>query len=461
MSGISALNIAKDSLLSHQTAINITGSNIANVNTTGYTRQRPVFTTTGTMDVEAGLVQLSVGIDQIERIYDRFLEAEINEQIQDLGYSETRKEQLEVVEIIFNETTGEGIDDLLNEFWGAWEDLSANPAGQAEREAVLSTAESLTYLFRSYSSDLVSLQGDVDDSIVNLVSQVNSKLASIADLNEKISQSDTGTGDTNTLRDERTVLVKELAEIVDIQYYEDSLGALNIFISNGLTLVESGNCYNLDVEVNSGNSFYHDIVFADNPGESINSFITSGKLAGLIEIRDTTAAGYLDDLDTLAAALVQEVNAQHQSGYDLSGNVAGSFFDPTKTTARTIDVSADIIADVNKIAASETVNSDGNNALYLGRLKDSLVLNGGTSTFNGYYSSFIGQIGEDTESAVRTCDHHTDLMDQLTNRRESISGVSIDEEMLNLIKYQMGYSAAAKLCTTVQGLVETLLELVR
>lgn len=460
MSGISALNIAKDSLLSHQTAINLTGSNIANVNTTGYTRQRPVFTTSGTMDVEAGLVQMSVSIDQIERMYDRFLEAEINEQIQDMGYSETRKEQLEIIEIIFNETTGEGIDDLLNEFWGAWEDLSANPEGQAERVALLSAAESMTYLFRSYSSDLVAVQDDANAAIGDLVNQINSKLTSIADLNEKISQNETGTGDTNVLRDERTLLVKELAEIIDIQYFEDSSGALNIFISNGLTLVEGENYYTLDVQANAGNSFYYDVVFTDTPGQSINNYITSGKLAGFMEIRDVTAVEYLNDLNTLAATLVQEVNAQHQLGYDLSNNVGGDFFDPTKTDALTIEVSSSIINDINTIAASETVNGDGNNALYIGRLKDSLVLNGNTSTFNGYYASFIGQIGEDVASADRICDHHSDLMDQLTIKRESISGVSIDEEMLNLIKYQTGYSAAAKLCATVQELVDTLLGLV-
>ncbi|HEU20351.1 MAG TPA: flagellar hook-associated protein FlgK [Deltaproteobacteria bacterium] len=460
MSGISALNIAKDSLISHQTAINTTGSNIANVNTTGYTRQRPVFTTNGTMDVAAGLVQMSVSIDQIERVYNRFLEAEINEQIQDFGYSETRKEQLQLIEIIFNETTGEGIDDLFNKFWGALEDLSSNPEGQPERVALLSAAESLTYLFRSFSSDLVAVQDDANAAISDLVTQVNGKLASIADLNEKIAQNETGTGDTNVLRDARTVLAKELAECIDIQYFEDSRGALNIFISNGLTLVESGNYYTLDVQANAGNSFYYDVVFTDNPGVSINKYITSGRLAGFMEIRDTTAAAYLNDLNMLAATLVQEVNVQHRLGYDLMSNVGGDFFDPSKTDARTIAVSAAIIGDINKIAASETVNGDGTNAMYVGRLKDALVLNGNTSTFNGYYSSFIGGIGEDVASANRICNHHTDLMNQLNIKRESISGVSVDEEMLNLIKYQTGYSAAAKLCSTVQELVDTLLGLV-
>jgi len=460
MSGVSALNVAKDSLLSHQTAINVTGANIANVNTTGYTRQRPVFETTGTIDTAAGLIQLSVGIDQIERVYDQFLQREINAQIQEFGYSDARNEQLGRIEIIFNETSGEGIDDLLNKFWGAWEDLSTNPDGQAERVALASTAESLTYMFRSSSDDLVALQSDVNASIEAMVSQVNSRLSSIADLNTKISQSETGEGDTNVLRDQRTQLVKELGELINVTYFEDESSSLNIFMADGSALVEGRNTWELDVRANSGNSFYFDVVFADEPDHSINALVTRGRMAGLLEIRDVTAAGYLGDLNQLAATLVQEINAQHQLGFDVGNNIGGNFFDETKTEAGTIEVSTDILADVNKIAASETINGDGNNAVYMARLKDSLTMNGGTSTFNGYYASFIGQIGQDVASADRTAVYHTTLMDQLTAKRESISGVSVDEEMLNLIKFQTGYTAAAKLTATIEELVDTLLNLV-
>lgn len=460
MSGISALNVSKDSLLSHQTAINITGANIANVNTTGYSRQRPVFSTSGTIDVEAGLIQLSVEVDQIERVYDQFLENQINAQMHDFGYTESRQEQLERIEIIFNETSGEGIDDLLNKFWGAWEELSANPDGQAERIALGSVSQSMTYMFRSYANDLITLQSDVNEKISELVTRVNSNLSSIAGLNQKISESETGQGDTNVLRDKRSELIKEVAEIINVNYFEDATGAVNMFIADGTSLVEGQNVWQLDVQENAGNSFYYDIVLADNTAVSINSRITSGSLAGLLDIRDTTAAGYLSDLNTLAASLVQQTNQQHQLGYDMGHNLGGNFFDETKTEARDIAVDASIIADVNRIAASETVDGDGNNALYIGRLRDSLLMNGNTSTFNGYYASLIGQIGQDVASSERALEHHTDLMDQLTLKKESISGVSVDEEMVNLIKYQTGYHAAAKLCATVEELVDILLNLV-
>lgn len=458
MSGISALNIAKDSLLSHQTAINITGSNIANVNTEGYTRQRPIFCTLGSANVEGGQVQYGVEVDQIQRIYDQFIIYQIHEKNQDIGYTEARKEQLERIEIIFNETTGEGIDDLFNEFWNAWEDLSANPSGQTEREVLVSVTQSLTYVFRSYSSELVTLQKDVNSKISELVDQINSDLSSIAELNQRITQNATGKGDTNVFRDERDKIVKELAGMIDINYFEDASGALNIFISNGLALVEEGRYNALAVETNEDT--YYDIIFEDTPGVAINSDITSGEIAGLLEIRDTTAVSYLSSLNTLAAELVQEVNDKHQEGFDTSGNLGGAFFDATKTTALTIEVDAAIIADVNKIAASETVNGDGNNALNIAGLRDALVLNSGNSTFIDYYSSFIGTVGQDVLYADRAYEHNSDLMEQLNSKRESVSGVSVDEEMMNLIKYQTGYTAAAKLCTTVQELVDDLLDLI-
>ncbi|TSA56182.1 MAG: flagellar hook-associated protein FlgK [Planctomycetaceae bacterium] len=458
MSGISALNIAKDSLLSHQTAINVTGSNIANVNTEGYTRQRPIFCTVGSSNIGAGQVQYGVEVDQIQRIYDQFITYQIHEQNQDIGYTEAKKEQLERIEIILNETTGEGIDDLFNKFWNAWEDLSANPSGQTEREALVSVTQSLTYVFRSYSSELVTLQKDVNSNISALVDTINSDLSSIAALNQKITQNATGKGDTNIFRDERDKIVKELAGIIEINYFEDASGALNIFISNGLALVEEGRYNSLAVETNEDT--YYDIIFEDAPGVAINSNITTGKIAGLLEIRDTTTVSYLSSLNTLAAELVQEVNDKHQEGFDTSGNLGGNFFDATKTTALTIEVDAAIIADVNKIAASETVNGDGNNALNIAGLRDELVLNSGSSTFIDYYSSFIGTVGQDVLYADRAFEHNTDLMEQLTSKRESVSGVSIDEEMMSLIKYQTGYTAAARLCTTVQALVDDLLGLV-
>ncbi|MBN2515997.1 MAG: flagellar hook-associated protein FlgK [Deltaproteobacteria bacterium] len=463
MSGISILNIAKDALLSHQTAINLTGANVANVDTPGYSRQRPIFQSVGTIDMGTGQIQIGVEIESIERIYDQFLEVQINDQMHDLGYNETRKEELEKIEIIFNETAGGGISELLNEFWNAWGDLSENPSGQAERLALVAAAENLTYMFRSYGNDLISIRNNANAKVYDLVNQINNYLTDIADLNEKIMQMMSGTGETNDLLDKRSELMKELAEIIDYQYIEDATGSVHIFLSNGTSLVEGENTWQLDVTTNPANSFYYDIVLADDPNEtSINSIITGGQLAGLIDIRDNTAANYLNSLNNLTTSFVNEINTQHRLGYDLEENLGGDFFDPTMIEAKDMIVSSDILSDINKIAASATVNGDGANAISMGALKDQAVtINGETATFNSHYSSFMAHIGQDVADGSIRYDHSESLMSQLVNKQEGISGVSVDDEMINLMQYQMGYNAAAKLCSVADELIDTLLSLVQ
>ena len=466
MSSISLLNTARDGLLSHRAAINLTGSNITNVHTPGYTRQLPVFSSRGSIDVGA-----SVGIEKIERVYDQFLGVQINDKMHDLGYSEAKKGMLEKVEIIFNESNGGGINELLNKFWSSWEDLSANPTGQVEREALVSASQNLASIFRSSHEELVSVQNDANTEIAGLVHQANGYMSDIADLNNEIAAIKTGKGDANDLRDKRTEALKGLAEILDFQHLEDSNGSVNVFLPNGMPLVMGDRTCELDVEVDPANSSFYDVVFQDDHSTVLNDTITKGKLAGFLEIRDDDdkIANYLDKLNSLAKSIIDEVNKQHRLGYDMGHNLGGNFFEleigateaTLETAAENMRVSTDIAGDVNKIAASETVNGDGGNAEAMGAIKDKLVMNDDTSTFNSYYASFVGKVGQDLADEERGLDHHTNLMNQLINKREGISGVSIDEEMINLIRYQLGYNSAARLCNVADELIDTLLNLVR
>jgi len=456
MSAISLLNTAKDGLLAHQTAMNLTGSNITNVDTPGYTRQRPVFSSWGSVDKGTG-----VGIEKIERVYDRFLGVQINDKMHDVGYSEAKKGALENIEIIFNESSSSGINELLNRFWSSWEDLSANPAGQVERDALVSASRNLASVFRSSSDELVSVQNDANAEIAGLIDQANGYISDIADLNGKIAAIKTGKGDANNLIDKRAEALKGLAGILDFQHLEDSDASVNVFLSNGMPLVMGDRTWELGVKTDPANSNFYNVVFRDDPAEEVlNNVVTKGKLAGFLEVRDDKVVNYLSDLDSLAASIIAEVNAQHQSGYDMGHNLGGVFFEPA-TAAGDMRVSTDIAEDVNKIAASETVNDDGGNAELIGAIKDKLVMNGGTSTFNSYYASFVGKIGQDLADEERGLDHHTDIMNQLINKREGISGVSIDEEMINLARYQLGYNSAARLCNVADELIDTLLNLVR
>ena len=465
MSGIDVLNIAKDSLMSHQTAINLTGTNIANANTSGYSRQRASFST---------LAQ-SVEIAGIERIYDQFLGVQINEQANDLGDSEAKKDALGGIEMIFNETDGGGINELLNKFWNAWEDLSANPSGQAERQTLVSVSQSLASMFRSYSDQLIVAQNDANARMPVMVDQINDYASDIADVNVRIllaGDNDTDEPGLNSLRDKRANLLSELAEIVDFHSVKDSDDSVSVFLSNGMPLVEGGETWELDVvtENHPSNPSFYDVVFKDVADVAINTSITKGKLAAFLDVRDVTVSnadetGYMDKLDALAAAFVEKVNDQHKLGYDMDQNLGEDFFVfdivPEVEEAGYMRVSAAIIADISKIAASETVNGDGGNAVSMNAIKDELTMNDSKSTFGGYYSSLVAQVGQDVAYVNRSFDHHTNLMTQLTNRKEGISGVSIDEEMMNLIRYQTGYNASARLFGAAQELADTLMNLVQ
>lgn len=455
MSGISALQIAKDALLSHQAAISTTGTNIANANTPGYTRQKPIFSTLGQ----------SVKILKIERIYDQFLGAQINERMHSLGCSEAKQDGLGRIEMIFDEVGDGGISELLNKFWNAWEDVSANPSGQTERLALVSTSQSLTSKFRAYGDGILSLQHDANSRIGNMVQQVNRDISDIADINGRIAMTPKDDSSMNDLRDKRAELLSGLAEIVDFHYLEDSSGSINIYLSDGMFLVEGVQTGELDAVVipenpeNHPYAFY-DVVFKDDAGEGvINDVLTGGQLKGYLDVRDTEAEGYMESLDDVAAALVYWVNEKHEQGYDMNQNLGEKFFDPSKTAARNMEVSAAIVADINKIAASATVNSDGGNAGVIGALRDELLMNEENATINGYFDSVVWRIGQDAADANRAFDHHTNLLTQMTNKREAISGVSIDEEMINLIKYQNGYNAAARLCSVASQLADTLINL--
>lgn len=451
------LNTGKEALLSHSSAINITGSNIANVNTAGYSRLRAVFSSTGVSQDGSSNFQVGVQVVNAERIYDQFLEARLVYQSQQAGYAETLLGTFEQVEGIFNESGENGINEAMNAFWNAWDDLSANPAGQVERDVLVSAADNLASLFRQKAGDLAGVQADADAAVADIAGKINSCLADIAAYNEKIVEITSGGGNASDLMDKRLESLKELAGLINFNYIEDATGSVSVFLADGKPLVEGHVTWTLDVAENHANSNFNDVVFTGTTA-SENRVITGGALAAQLEIRDSTAAGYLTRLDTLAQSLVNAVNARHQMGFDADGNLGGNFFDPV-TEAADMQVSAAVAADAGKIAASGSLDGDGDNAVAMALIKDSLLMEGGTSTLSTYYSALMAAVGQDASDASDNQVRQDAMVTQLENQRETVSGVSLDEEMLNLIKYQMGYNAAGKLCGVVDEMMDTLLSL--
>ncbi len=454
--GVNAtLNAARLGLAASQFAIDVTSSNVTNVNTPGYVRQRPEFEAAGGIDVAAKSFQVGVEIPQVKRIYDRYVELQIVDSKTEVGYSTTAQDYLQRIEGLFNETNGGGVNELLGKFWSSWQNLSMNPQGQAERTVVLAAGEDLASRFREFSNDLSAIMMDARDEISGMITTINSDIEKIADLNGEIMAQGRDNGDANLLLDERSKLLTSLAERIGINYIEDATGNVNIYLADGNSLVYGGSARQLEM--------VGDDIRIKGTTELITAGITKGKMGALLAVRDRLVPGYLDSLNILVAGIVTAVNDQHAKGYTADGEVAGNFFTPVgaaDTAARNMAVSADIVADLGKIAASATVDGNGDNALEIGTISD-LQIDWGTTTTtaNGFYGALSAQVGQDVSNAISSKDHRDIIMNQLEEKWESASGVSVDEEMMNLIKYQMSYNAAGRLVTVANELMDTLINL--
>ena len=259
---------------------------------------------------------------------NKYLDAQEIQQEPNGAYSQAQLNVLNDVQSVFNESSGGGINDLLSQFWSAWSQVSANPTDLTERDNLVSVSQSLASTFNQRANELIQIQSDTNSQISDTVTQLNGYLAQMADLNNQITQAKAAGNDASSLEDQRYTLLQNISKIVQVNYSEDANGALDVYISNGKSLVDGSTVYKLGVQVNPNNSNYYDVVFQDTPTVAINTNLQGGTLAGLLNVRDTDVGGYLNNLDKLAAAIVSSVNTQHSSGYDLNGNVGGNFFSP-------------------------------------------------------------------------------------------------------------------------------------
>jgi len=453
------LNVASRALLVQQRAIDITGHNIANVNTPGYTRQRVNMETGVPIPFGSGMIGSGVRATEIQRIHDRFLGMQINIENQNLSKWEARKGALERSEIIFNESSGYGLNQAMSEYWGAWQDLANNPAGHTERMGLLATGETLAGTFNGLYAELEQLQKDLDTNIAGTVDQINLITEQIADLNQKISQAEVSGQNANDYRDQRELLLNELSSMIDVNSFEDGEGKVTVLTGGGRPLVQSNASWDLSTQMNAG---FHDVVWTDRDGNTVDitQDISGGKLKGWLEARDTTIPDYMTRLDTLAGEMIAQVNAVHQGGFALDGSTGRDFF--SGSSASDIAVNTAIVNDVDLIAASGTlggVPGDNSNAIAVADLQNTLTV-GGTATFDDYYNALVSDVGRGVQTATYNFEHQADMMTHMENYRESISGVSLDEEMVNLVKYEHAYQAAAKLVTAMDELLNTVINMI-
>ena len=437
-------------LLTQQAAINTVSTNIANVNTDGYTRQTAVITTTSSGTEETA-----------KRVYDTFLQKQINSANQALGYWNAKSEYLDSVEVIFDESEGSGLSEAMSDVWTAWQDLVNNPSGSTERSVLVSAADTMADTLNTMSSDLTTIQKSIDDDVVSTVATINDTVQQIADLNQQLAQAKASGGDTSSILDSLDSTVTELSSSLNIKTYTNDIGQICVQLSDGKALVEGTKAWSLSTETNSTTGL-QDVTLVDEGGNTyvVNDAISSGKLGAELEVRDEVIPAYQDQLDELAVGIMDAVNDLHTTGYDLNGDAGVAFF--TGTGAADMAVNSTILNDTDKVAAASSASSatgDATTATAISELADSLTLNSGTSTFSDYYDALVTKIGTAVSTADEKASTQSDTVDTYKNLRDSVSGVSTDEELTKLTMYQSAYTAAAKVMTALDEMMKTLLEM--
>jgi flagellar hook-associated protein 1 FlgK len=459
------LYIGRNALLTQQKAIDITGNNIANVNTPGYSRQRLNMEQSPPVRDQGGTMSTGVHAEQkIQRYYDQFIGAQLNNENENLGRWEAQKTALEKIEILFDDAYGYGLSSAMNGYWNAWLDLSNNPSGHVERTGMLSAGQYLATTFNQLSTNMTKAQEDIDINVVNIVEDINRIAGEIADLNSKVVQVEITGHSANDYRDQRDLLALDLSKLIDINTFEDENGGLNVMVGNSKPLVESAFTWTLSTADTGG---VQNVYWQDSSGTTtdITTAISSGELKGWIYTRDDVIADYMTRLNDLAGGFITQVNALHNdpgpppSGFGLDGS-QNDFF--TGTNAADIAVNSAIEADVDLIAAAgdaAALPGDNSVAIAIANLQNTLTMAGGSSTFSDFYISLVGDVGADVRQADLNFDHQTTMVTHLQNYREEVSGVSLDEEMINLVKFQHAYNAAARLITTTDEMMQTIIGL--
>jgi flagellar hook-associated protein 1 len=455
MSIMGILNVASKALAAQKTAIDVTGQNIANVSTPGYTRQSVILENSGGSVDYLNVTGNGVRVAAVQRAKDIFLQGQT---LGETGKETALQDAMAKVEPLFADTTTTGLGTSLQNFYNAWQDLANNPQGSTERQTVLSSAQTVVDNFHQLSQSMNDQLQATNSSLTATTDTISTSLKQVADLNAQ-------------LRDNRDLLLKGLAQKVGISSQEQSDGTMTVTlgsVSGGPALV-SGTIASI-LGTDGGNPAAIMLkAGAGDAGTDVTALISadtrSGELGGALQVRDQTLPGFLGTLDSLASSLATQVNTLHAAGTGLTGSTGVDFFTaPTSPSGYSRTMALNITS-ANDVAASGTPSTgtgDNTNALALAALKNGpIIVAGSQTTVPGLYGSLVGQVGLAVQGAQQGVTQSSTMLTQLDNLRESLLGVNMDEELSKLISFQKGYEGAAKLIVTGQEMIDTVLNMVR
>lgn len=475
-----SLEIGRKALLAQRMGLDITSNNIANVNTEGYSRRSADFAESSDAIYSNGnFMGTGVLMSKLKTFREEFFDREVRNTLSRKSGLEQDDKILERVETILAEPTAENLNNSVTDFFKAFDELALKPESVGLRENVLEVANTFVDKFNYIASQLNDARTEVGKEIYAMTEKSNRIISEIATINQSFSAGQSmALEQAQTMIDKREVLLEELAEISNVTVTDGNDGQINVFL-NGINVVTRGVASTLKVAENV--SAQGEVTFkvnkVDKNGKILNAVTPSnGKLAASLQHFNVTLDGRESSnqfsafkrLNDFATSIVENVNSITEKGFGLDDVDAESpgrkFFDIGNETSSsfTISLSVDLMNNPKNIPLSSIANEPGNSdiAREIARLADKNdFLN--DETYYEYYASFIGKVGSMRQDTIRLFDNVSVISEQLENQRESIIGVNLDEEAVNLVKYQQAFQAASRIVNTTNELLTTIVNLGR
>ncbi len=458
---LSLLSNAASSLEAQRALAATASHNIENANTPGYARQRANLVEVTPAEMVNGMfIGRGVALDSITQVRDRFLEAQIPAALGQAASSAAESGALQALHSLDPGATG-GLGDALAAFYSSLRALSQNAGDTGLRAAVLGSAGALAHSFNRVAQDVAGARGALDAELQGLAGEVNLEARAVADLNGQIRAARAGGGEPNDLLDLRQQHLDRLAELTGATAVPTSDGDLNVLLPGGAALVAGQSAAQLSTapDTANGGHLLVRIRGVDGSGPStLAAGALSGSMGGTLAARDRGLADVERSVDQLAFDLAGALNAAHGAGYDLAGNAGQPLFDVGAGSAGAARRMRLLLSDPSQLAAASAAGAPGDGSNLQGLLGTESAIAGGPGASDAL-SSIVSRFGAEAQRAAAFAEQDGAIRDHLQAQRDSVSGVSIDEELIRMQQAQRGYEAIAKVIQTADQMLQTLMDL--
>ena len=459
------LNLAARSLQTQMTGVEVSGQNLANVNTTGYSRQRVDIQTSADVTTAIGPEGTGANAVAIQQLVNSLLNNQIQSQQSTAGYWNAQQSALQSAETNLNEflsgtgsssstsssadsTTSSGLSSQLSGLFSAFQSLAASPTSMTARQAVINQAQNLASTFNQVDRQLNTLHNALNNSLSNDVDSANQLLSDIASLNSEISSAEFNGGTANDLMDAREQDLENLSHLVSIQTSTDTGNSVNVSIG-GQSLVSGNQVLDTLQTYDAGSGQ----LLVQTATGGVPFTLSGGSIRGTIDARDGALATMRSSLNTLASTLITQVNTIHSGGYSLTGSSGANFFNGSGSNNITVNQSLADNPALLQASGSSTATGDNSVALALAQLASAAQTGLNNQTFGDSYTQTVAGLGDALQTANDQVTNQTAVTNMLQTQRGSVSGVNVDEEMTNLMGFQRAYEASAQLVTTINTLL--------